>query len=191
MFKLAARLAWRDWRGGELSLLFVALVLATTSVTSISLFTQQVKQSMVAQGANLIAADLRLNTSQPVPQLWLEKAQALSLQQAQLSQFQAMVFAPQGMQLASIKAVSENYPLRGEITVSTAAFELGTVIEHGPIQGEIWPDSRLLASLNAKLNDTIDVGQLSLKISQILMSEPDQASGFSGFAPSALSLIHI
>ena len=50
MFKLAARLAWRDWRGGELSLLFVALVLATTSVTSISLFTQQVKQSMSVSG---------------------------------------------------------------------------------------------------------------------------------------------
>ena len=59
MLKLAARLAWRDWRGGELSLLFVALILAITSVTSISLFTHQVKQSMVAQGANLIAADLR------------------------------------------------------------------------------------------------------------------------------------
>jgi len=189
MFKLAARLAWRDWRGGELSLLFVALVLATTSVTSISLFTHQVKQSMVAQGANLIAADLRLNTSQPVPQLWLDKAQTLSLQQAQLSQFQAMVFAQQGMQLASIKAVSKNYPLRGEITVSNAAFELGTVIKHGPKQGEIWPDSRLLASLNATLNDTIDVGQLSLKISQILITEPDQASGFSSFAPSAM--IHL
>ena len=186
MFKLAARLAWRDWRGGELSLLFVALILATTSVTSISLFTHQVKQSMVAQGADLIAADLRLTSSQPVPSLWLEKAQNLSLQQAQLSQFQAMVFAEQGMQLARIKAVSKNYPLRGEITVSSAAFELGEVIEHGPRQGEIWPDSRLLASLNAALNDTIDVGQLTLKISQILISEPDQASGFSSFAPSAM-----
>lgn len=186
MFKLAARLAWRDWRGGELSLLFVALVLATTSVTSISLFTHQVKQSMVAQGADLIAADLRLNSSQPVPTLWLEKAQARSLQQAQLSQFQAMVFADQGMQLTRIKAVSKNYPLRGEISVSSAAFELGTAIQHGPKQGEIWPDSRLLASINAKLNDTIDVGQLSLKITQILISEPDQASGFASFAPSAM-----
>jgi len=186
MFKLAARLAWRDWRGGELSLLFVALILATTSVTSISLFTHQVKQSMVAQGADLIAADLRLNSSQPVSDLWLEKAQALALQQAQLSQFQAMVFADQGMQLASIKAVSKNYPLRGEISVSNAAFELGKAIQHGPKQGEIWPDSRLLASLNAKLNETIDVGQLSLKISQILISEPDQASGFASFAPSAM-----
>ena len=189
MFKLSARLAWRDWRGGELSLLFVALVLAITSVTSISLFTHQVKQSMVAQGADLIAADLRLNSSQPVPEPWLTKARNLSLQQAQLSQFQAMVFAEQGMQLASIKAVSKNYPLRGEITVSGAAFDVGEVIKHGPRQGEIWPDSRLLASLNATLNDTIDVGQLSLKISRILISEPDQASGFASFAPSAM--IHL
>ncbi len=189
MFKLAARLAWRDWRGGELSLLFVALVLAITSVTSISLFTHQVKQSMMAQGANLIAADLRLNTSQPAPQLWLDKAQDLALRQAQLSQFQAMVFAQQNMQLASIKAVSNNYPLRGEIKVSKAAFDLGEAIDHGPKQGEIWPDSRLLASLNASLNDTIDVGQLSLKISHILINAPDQAIGFSSFAPSAL--IHL
>ena len=186
MLKLAARLAWRDWRGGELSLLFVALILAITSVTSISLFTHQVKQSMVAQGANLIAADLRLTGSQPISEDWRIKADNLSLQQAQVSQFQAMVFAQEGMQLASIKAVSDSYPLRGELSVGTAAFDLGTVIAQGPKRGEIWPDSRLLSSLNARLNDTIDVGQLSLKISHILITEPDQASGFSSFAPRAM-----
>ena len=186
MLKLAARLAWRDWRGGELSLLFVALILAITSVTSISLFTHQVKQSMVAQGANLIAADLRLTGSQPISEDWRIKADNLSLQQAQVSQFQAMVFAQEGMQLASIKAVSDSYPLRGELSVGTAAFDLGTVIAQGPKRGEIWPDSRLLSSLNARLSDTIDVGQLSLKISHILITEPDQASGFSSFAPRAM-----
>jgi len=186
MLKLAARLAWRDWRGGELSLLFVALILAITSVTSISLFTHQVKQSMVAQGANLIAADLRLTGSQPISEDWRIKADNLSLQQAQVSQFQAMVFAQEGMQLASIKAVSDSYPLRGELSVGKAAFDLGTVIAQGPKTGEIWPDSRLLSSLNARLNDTIDVGQLSLKISHILITEPDQASGFSSFAPRAM-----
>ena len=186
MLKLAVRLAWRDWRGGELSLLFVALILAITSVTSISLFTHQVKQSMVAQGANLIAADLRLTGSQPISEDWRIKADNLSLQQAQVSQFQAMVFAQEGMQLASIKAVSDSYPLRGELSVGTAAFDLGTVIAQGPKRGEIWPDSRLLSSLNARLNDTIDVGQLSLKISHILITEPDQASGFSSFAPRAM-----
>ena len=186
MLKLAARLAWRDWRGGELSLLFVALILAITSVTSISLFTHQVKQSMVAQGANLIAADLRLTGSQPISEDWPIKADNLSLQQAQVSQFQAMVFAQEGMQLASIKAVSDSYPLRGELSVGTAAFDLGTVIAQGPKRGEIWPDSRLLSSLNARLSDTIDVGQLSLKISHILITEPDQASGFSSFAPRAM-----
>jgi len=186
MFKLAARLAWRDWRGGELSLLFAALVLAMTSVTSISLFTHQVKQSMAAQSADLIAADLRLNSSQELSPQWFEQSSDLPLQQAQLSQFQAMVFTADGMQLASIKAVSDTYPLRGTIRVSPLAFGLGNDVSNGPSQGEIWPDSRLMASLNAKLNDTIDVGELSLEITQVLIAEPDQPTGFSSFAPRAI-----
>lgn len=186
MFKLAARLAWRDWRGGELSLLFAALLLAITSVTSISLFTHHVKQAMVSQGADLIAADLRLNSSQALPEDWAVQARNLSIQQAHVSQFQAMVFADNGMQLASVKAVSNHYPLRGELSVGGAAFDQGIVIAHGPKQGDIWPDSRLLASLNASVNDSINVGDLSLTISRVLITEPDQASGFASFAPRAM-----
>jgi putative ABC transport system permease protein len=189
MLKLAARLAWRDWRGGELSLLFVALILAITSVTSISLFTHYVKQAMVAEGANLIAADLRLISRQKIDQEWFQQAQDLNLKQAQLSQFQAMVFTDQGMQLAGIKAVSNNYPLKGSLGVGDQAFGQSQTLDHGPSQGEIWPDSRLLASLNAQVNDQLEVGKLSLTISRVLISEPDQASGFASFAPRAL--IHL
>ncbi|MDP6967840.1 MAG: FtsX-like permease family protein [Gammaproteobacteria bacterium] len=186
MFKLAARLAWRDWRGGELQLLLVALLLAITSLTSISLFTTQVQQAMVAEGASLLAADLRLNGSAKIAPQWQQLATERNLQQAQVHSFQGMLFNDELMQLASIKAVSDQYPLKGQLQVSQQAFGIATATQQGPKSGELWLDSRLLASLDAKVGDQIDVGEATLTLTQVLISEPDQSGGFAGFAPRAM-----
>ena len=151
MLKLAARLAWRDWRGGELQLLLVALLLAITSLTSISLFTTQVQQAMVAEGATLLAADLRLNGSAKIEPEWQQLAKERNLQQAQVHRFQGMLFHEMQMQLASIKAVSDQYPLKGSLQVSDIAFGEAVTAERGPKPGELWLDSRLLASLEAEV----------------------------------------
>ncbi|MDP6189440.1 MAG: FtsX-like permease family protein, partial [Gammaproteobacteria bacterium] len=189
MFKLAARLAWRDWRGGELQLLLVALLLAITSLTSISLFTTQVQQAMVAEGATLLAADLRLNGSAKITPQWQQLATERNLQQAQVHSFQGMLFNKTLMQLASIKAVSDHYPLKGQLQVGQQAFGVAKTTQQGPRPGQLWLDSRLLASLDAKVGDQIDVGETSLELTQVLISEPDQSGGFAGFAPRAM--IHL
>ena len=44
-FMLSLRLAWRDWRSGELALLSIALVIAVGTVTAISLFVDRLHQS--------------------------------------------------------------------------------------------------------------------------------------------------
>jgi len=186
MFKLAARLAWRDWRGGELQLLLVALLLAITSLTSISLFTARVQQAMVAEGASLLAADLRLNGSTVIEPQWQDWADERNLQQAQIHSFQGMLFSELGMQLSGIKAVTDLYPLKGQLQVSQQAFGLATPATKGPQPGELWLDSRLLASLNVEVGDTVDVGETSLQLTQVLIAEPDQGSGFAGFAPRAM-----
>lgn len=186
MFKLAARLAWRNWRGGELQLLLVALLLAITSLTSISLFTARIQQAMVAEGASLLAADLRLNGSSQIDPKWQEMAADAGLKQAQAHSFQGMLFSQQAMQLAGIKAVSDGYPLKGELLVSQQAFGAATSIKNGPKMGELWLDSRLLASLDVKLGELVDVGETSLILTQVLISEPDQSNGFAGFAPRAM-----
>ncbi len=186
MLKLAARLAWRDWRGGELQLLLAALLLAITSLTSISLFTARVQQAMVAEGATLLAADLRLRGSAEIDPSWQELAQRKGLQQAQTHTFQGMLFSDTGMQLASVKAVTDLYPLKGQLTVSQEAFGVATATSQGPKPGELWLDSRLLASLNVAVGDHVDLGETTLKLTQVLITEPDQAGGFAGFAPRAI-----
>ncbi len=45
----------RDWRGGELTILAAALVIAVTSLTSVGFFTDRVQQGMDRQASELIA----------------------------------------------------------------------------------------------------------------------------------------
>ena len=60
------RMLWRDWRGGELRILAVALVIAVTSVSAVSFFTDRVDRGMQQQAAELIAADLVVSAARQV-----------------------------------------------------------------------------------------------------------------------------
>ena len=55
-----------------------------------------------------------------------------------------------------------------------------------PAPGEVWPDSRLLAALDARVGDVLTVGAAQLRVTRVLISRPDQGSGFVDLAPSLL-----
>ena len=46
-FNLALRLLWRDSRSGELTLLILALLIAVTSSTAITLFSDRLQRTMI------------------------------------------------------------------------------------------------------------------------------------------------
>ena len=43
------RMLWRDWRGGELSILAVGLVIAVTSITAVGFFTDRMERGLQLQ----------------------------------------------------------------------------------------------------------------------------------------------
>ena len=54
MIALALKLLWRDWRAGELTLLFAAIVIAVGSLTTVGFFTDRVRLALTLQSAFMV-----------------------------------------------------------------------------------------------------------------------------------------
>ena len=185
---LALRLAARDWRAGELRLLLAALVLAVGAVTAVSLFVDRLQRALVAESATLLGADRVIDSSRAIPQRFRDLAAARGLALADLIRFPSMVFAAGAdrSRLASVKAVTEGYPLRGRLRVADEPFGSGRRTDGLPAQGEVWLESRLFPALGVKVGDAVSVGYAQFTVAAVLASEPDRGGGFLEFAPRLL-----
>ena len=84
LIKVALRLLWRDWQGGELRLLFIALVMAVTSVTGIALFTDRLERALLLESANMLAADRIVSGRGELPEAVLAEGQSRACAQPKL-----------------------------------------------------------------------------------------------------------
>ena len=108
------RMAWRDWRSGELGLLLVALIVAIGTVTSVSLFVDRLHQALISESATFLAADRYIGSSREIPEEFRDAAAAHGITYTDTMLFPSMVFASDEVnQLVSVKAVAPGYPLRG------------------------------------------------------------------------------
>lgn len=174
---IALRLLWRDWRGGEIRLLFLALVMAVTSVTGIALFTDRLERALILESANMLAADRVMGSGRPLPEEIFTEAQNRNLRTARTLSFTSMAFSDSGNMLVSAKAVSDTYPLRGEVIITDAAFTRGIPVVNGPPAGEVWLETRALPALGIEVGDSVYVGEAELKVGKIILAEPDRSGG--------------
>ena len=176
----ALKMLLRTWRGGQLGLIVWSLVLAVSVVTSVSLLAERIERALTAESSAFLAADLVVRSNKATQQDWITKAQQEGIETSQMLSFASMVYHESDMHLASVKAVQSNYPLRGVIKRSTTPFTLDEalieLVDYGPAPGETWVDARLLPLLNIELGDNIELGETVLKVTQIIVEEPDGGS---------------
>lgn len=177
---LAFKLLLRNWRSGELKLLSLSLILAVAVISGISIFTDRLDTSMAMQSNAILGADRVIKSTQLINPAWETQAEQAHLRHTKSATFESMIYAGDAMFLASVKAVDFAYPLRGQLEVSQVAFtnkNSDISIANGiPKMGEAWIDSRLLSMLNIALGDAVNVGELSLKVTKVLIREPEQFS---------------
>ncbi|WP_428818740.1 ABC transporter permease [Microbulbifer sp. MCCC 1A16149] len=185
---LPLRLLSRDWRGGELALIATALVLAVSCVTAIAHFGDRLTRAMHIQSQSFLAAERVVQSSKPVPEAWLDKASELGLQQAQTVGFASMLSAGDEFQFASVKAVSDGYPLVGQLEMRTTTTATPITTQQGPAPGNVWLEPRLLPLMNLEIGSDLQLGDSTFTVSGLIDQEPDRGANL--FSMGARLMMH-
>ena len=183
-FKFAVRSFGRELRSGEVLVLLAAVALAVAALTAVGFLTDRIGKAVARQANELLAADLRLRSAEPIPEEWRAMAAEFDLATADTLGFPTVVFRGEQSALASLKAVDGAYPLRGAMRVSADLFTEQREVDDVPAEGEVWADAALLARLDAKVGDQLAIGELDLRVAAVLTYRPDQSIGFASLAPS-------
>ena len=118
-----------------------------------------------------VACVLALQSSRAVPKAWIDEARQRGLKVGEQLTFATMTFARDTPQLANVKAVDDVYPMYGTLQTNPPGLK--------PQPGSVLLAPRLMALLNLKIGDSIDVGDATLRIAGEVVQEPD--SGFNPF----------
>jgi len=163
-------------------LLWLSVVITISIVAASQLFTQRISLLLDHQAAELLAADLLISSSDKLPPGFQQLAQQHGLTTATTVSLRTAIFIDDEAQLIELKAVSENYPLRGTLERKYSLLGESTKIEQGPQPGEIWIDSKIAA----QLHKNIELGLINLKASWIISYEPDRGGSLFNMAPRIL-----
>ncbi len=106
--------------------LFFALLVAVAASTAIGYFGARLNGAMLLRATEFLGADLVLEGSSPA------RSEQISVRDrtgpgscARVVEFSSVIATDNGIQLSSIKAVNEQYPLRGELKSAAAPFADG------------------------------------------------------------------
>ena len=168
---MIARWFWREWRSPSLLIVWLALSLAVACVLALGNISDRMEQGLNQQSRDFMAGDRALRSAREVPQEWLERAQKEGLKVGKQLTFATMTFAKDTPQLASVKAVDDVYPMYGELDTNPPGLK--------PEPGSVLLAPRLMALLNLKVGDSLEVGDTTLLIAGEVIQEPD--SGFNPF----------
>ncbi|HFZ8993837.1 TPA: putative ABC transporter permease subunit YbbP [Citrobacter freundii] len=178
---MIARWFWREWRSPSLLIVWLALSLAVACVLALGNISDRMEKGLSQQSREFMAGDRALRSSRSVPQAWIDEARKRGLTVGEQISFVTMTFAGDTPQLANVKAVDSVYPMYGQLQTRPPGLK--------PEAGTVLLAPRLMALLNLKTGDTLDVGDATLRIAGEVVQEPD--AGFNPFQMAPRLMMNI
>ncbi len=192
LFRFSLRTLLRDWRAGELRILVLALIIAVSGVTTVGFFSDRVQRALVRESSQLLGGDLLVSASHELPSAYEQQAKRFRLQTTTLTRFPSMVSHADNNLLCAIKAVTPGYPLRGKLQLAMLSEDdnllqsSARVAQGIPAPGTVWIDEKVMAGLDVKSGDKLEIGMIELTVAELVASEPDHSVGFINMNPRLL-----
>ncbi len=183
ILRLAWRQTWRDLAAGEIRLMLSALILAVMAVTAVGLITDRAELGLQQEANRLLGGDAALRADTPINVDIAASAEKLKLKVAQTASFPSMVQAGEAVSLADIRAIDDEYPLRGEFQIRRAGKMAIEKVQGGPIPGTLWLSEDAARKLKVTTGQEIGVGDASLVYAATMLQEPDAALDYFNVAP--------
>lgn len=181
-FSWLLKMAWRDSRRNRSRLfLFVSsIVLGIAAMVAIYSLGDNMSDEIDRQAAALLGADLEISSNKQVSPAIYKMADSLGDRRSQQQSFTSMIYFPksEGTRLVQVRALSGEFPYYG--VLETVPASAGRSFRNG--QAAL-VDQTVMLQFNAKVGDTVKMGNLKFVIAGTLVSAPGQTGLSASVAP--------
>jgi len=182
-FPWLLQMAWRDSRKNRsrLFLFISSIILGIAALVAIYSLGNNLRQNIDDQAATLIGADLALSGNKAIDGKVKDFVDSLGTERSEERSFASMILFPKGggNRLAQVKALEGNFPYYGEL--ETIPVTAGKTFRD---KKEALVDQTLMLQYQAKVGDSIKIGEVTFAIAGILQKAPGQTGLTSTVAPS-------
>jgi putative ABC transport system permease protein len=157
-----------------------SVVLGIAALVAIRSFGESMRIAIQEHAKSLVGADLVFSSRDKFSSEIEDRIQSLGGKQAREVSFSSMVYFQknQGTRLVQVRGLEEGFPFYGTLETDPPAAATGFRAQHGALVEE-----SLITQFDAKIGDTIKLGQKEFPISGLLKKVPGETVVFSTIAP--------
>lgn len=181
--------SWLWFRRGlrrELRLPLAALALAAAAAGGIALFSARLEATVVRAADAALGADLAVRAPAPLPASLPRLAARLDLRHGESVSFPTVAVAGERLKLASVRAVTAPYPLRGTVVLRRATQASPRSARGIPPPGTVWASPGLAAALDRGVGGSLTLGDKTFRIGALLIRAPGAELDLASIAPLVL-----
>ena len=181
-------LAWQyarvEMRGSvaRFRVFLAALMLGVAAIGAVGSVADAMKSGISSTARTLLGGDFELSSLHMPAEPELLNTLSELTTRSDVVQMRAMLQNPEGgRKLVEMKAVDNGWPLTGVAKLQTSQTLTSAFADNGIIV-----DASLLRSLKLEIGDSAQLGNATVRIADVLISEPDSAISFVSFGPRIL-----